>query len=86
LFLQLIADGESYRIVIPPAAMEAIARQREALTVKGRRIRGKQAATDRKARGELPGFMKGKQPRKAAQPRPRGKPLIEVLGEDETTE
>jgi hypothetical protein len=60
IFLQYVDDVGSVRIAIPPAAAEAIARQREALTTKVRKRVGKQSADARKARGELPGFMKHK--------------------------
>lgn len=60
VFLQYVDDTGSVRIAIPPAAADAIARQREALTTKVRKRVGKEAAQARKARGELPGFMKNK--------------------------
>lgn len=65
IFLQVIDDAGSVRLVIPPEAADAIARQRDALTSKIRRRIGKEQAEARKARGELPGFMKaGKGKRK----------------------
>lgn len=67
IFLQYM-DGERHvRMVIPPAAADAILRQRDSLTTKVRRIVGKNSAAARKARGELPGFMKnpGKRKKKA---------------------
>lgn len=60
IFLQYIDDEGSVRIVIPPAAADAIARQRESLTAKVRKRVGKESAEARKARGEEPAFMKGK--------------------------
>jgi hypothetical protein len=60
VFLQYVDGDGSVRMVIPPAAADAIARQRDALTTKVRRKVGKDNAAARKARGELPGFMKGK--------------------------
>lgn len=60
IFLQVIDDQGSVRIHLPPAAAEAIARQRDALSTKNRRKAGKEQAQARKARGELPGFMKGR--------------------------
>lgn len=58
IFLQYLDGTGSVRIAIPPAAADAIARQRDALTTKVRKRIGKDAAAARKARGELPGFMK----------------------------
>ncbi len=60
VFLQYVDAEKSVRIAIPPAAADAIARQRDALTTKVRKRIGKASAAARKARGELPGFMKGK--------------------------
>ena len=60
IFLQYVDDTGSVRIAIPPAAAEAIARQRDALTVKVRKRIGKESAQARKARGEEPAFMKKK--------------------------
>jgi hypothetical protein len=60
VFLQYVDDAGSMRIVIPPAAADAISRQRDSLTTKVRRNVGKAQAMARKARGELPGFMKPK--------------------------
>jgi hypothetical protein len=66
IFLQYM-DGEKHvRLVIPPQAADAIARQRDSLTTKVRRAVGKATAAARKARGELPGFMKGKRKAKKA--------------------
>ncbi len=61
IFLQYIDDTGSYRIVIPPAAADAIARQREALTSKVRKRVAREQAQARKARGEKPAFMKKKE-------------------------
>lgn len=58
IFLQYLDSDRSIRIAIPPQAAEAIARQRESLTTKVRKKVGKDSAAARKARGELPGFMK----------------------------
>lgn len=58
IFLQYVDGNGSVRIAIPPEAADAIARQRDALTTKVRRKIGKERAAERKARGELPGFMK----------------------------
>lgn len=58
IFLQCADDSGLVRLVIPPKVADAIARQRDSLTVKVRRAIGKAQAAARKARGELPGFMK----------------------------
>lgn len=58
IFLQHIDEHGAVRIAIPPAAAEAIARQRDALTTKVRKRVSKEQAQARKARGEVPGFMK----------------------------
>ena len=60
IFLQYVDAEKSVRIAIPPEAADAIARQRDALTTKVRKRLGKQQAAERKARGELPGFLKAK--------------------------
>lgn len=60
IFLEYVDGSGSIRIAIPPQVALTIARQRDALTVKVRRRVGKDSAAARKARGELPGFMKGK--------------------------
>src|SRR5947208_3209943 len=64
VFLEMLSDDGQVRLVIPPKVADAIARQRDALTTKVRRKVGKANAADRKARGELPGFMKGRKPAK----------------------
>lgn len=58
IFLQYVDDTGSIRIFLPPAATAAIIRQHDALTTKVRKKVGKAQAAARKARGELPGFMK----------------------------
>jgi hypothetical protein len=60
LFVVYVDGERSVRLVLPPKVTEAIARQREALTSKVRKKVGKDQAAARKARGELPGFLKGK--------------------------
>lgn len=64
IFVQYMDGAGSVRIAIPPAAADAIARQRDSLTTKVRRRVGKETAAARAARGELPGFMKTKKPGK----------------------
>jgi hypothetical protein len=60
LFMQYVDDTGSQRIVIPHGVIDAIVRQRDSLTTKVRKKIGKANAAARKARGELPGFMKPK--------------------------
>ncbi len=60
IFIQYMDAGGMIRLAIPPGAADAIARQRDALTTKIRRKTGRDSAAARKARGELPGFMKKK--------------------------
>ncbi len=66
--VQYIDDNGSMRIVLPPEVADAIARQRDALTLKVRKRLGKEQASARKARGEVPAFLKagkrGKRKRK----------------------
>lgn len=60
IFLVYVDGDTSIRIAIPPPVADAIARQRDSLTTKVRKKVGKALAAERKARGELPGFMKAK--------------------------
>lgn len=60
IFLQYIDADRSLRIVIPPEVASTIARQREALTTKVRKKVARDQAAARKARGEVPAFLKGK--------------------------
>jgi hypothetical protein len=60
IFLETMSREGMVRLVIPPAVAEAISRQRDSLTKRSRRAAGRANAAERKARGELPGFMKRK--------------------------
>ena len=60
IFLQYVDGNGSVRIVIPPSAADAIARQRDALTAKTRKRAAKAEAQRRKAAGIEPGFLKFK--------------------------
>jgi len=60
VFLQYVDDTGSIRMVIPHRAIQAILRQHEALTGKVRRHVAREQAAARKARGEVPGFLKKK--------------------------
>ena len=66
IFVEYIGTEGSTRIVLPPEVADAIARQRDALTTKNRKRVGKESAAARKARGELPGFMRTKKTKKAS--------------------
>jgi hypothetical protein len=48
------------RLILPPAVVGTIVRQRDGLTARSRSNAAKATAKARKDRGELPGFMKGK--------------------------
>jgi hypothetical protein len=60
IFLQYVDGDGSIRLVIPPAAADVIARQRDSLGTKVRKKVAREQAQARKARGELPAFLKGK--------------------------
>lgn len=60
ILMEYVDGRGSRRIVIPPAVAEAIARQRDALTDKSRSKAAKRVAQERKDRGEVPGFLRGK--------------------------
>lgn len=60
---QVNAQG-SARYILPPKVLEALDRQRDALTTKIRRRHGKRIAEERKAAGLQPGFMKGRRRRR----------------------
>lgn len=58
VFVEYIDADGSMRLVLPPAVIETIARQRDALTTKIRRRSAKAEAARRKAAGIKPGFLK----------------------------
>ncbi len=60
VFIECVSADGSFRLVLPPRVADAIARQRDALATKVRVKLGRAAAAERKARGEVPGFMKGR--------------------------
>lgn len=60
VFIEYIDPEQSFRVVLPPAVTEAIARQRDSLTSKNRKRAAKAEAARRKAAGIEPGFLKGK--------------------------
>jgi hypothetical protein len=59
-FVQITGPEGLQRVHLPPKVTDAIARQRDALTASTRSATGKRLAAERKARGEVPGFMKKK--------------------------
>ena len=64
VFIEYHDRGGALRLVLPPTVADAIARQRDALTAKVRRRVGRESAAARKARGEVPAFLKFKPKRK----------------------
>lgn len=68
IFIECIDEaGAVTRLALPPKVSDAIASQRESLTARRRSQAAKRLAAERKARGEVPGFMKnpGKRKKKA---------------------
>lgn len=69
VFVQYIGKDGSLRLALPPDVADTIARQRDALGTKNRRIVAKRVAAERKAAGIAPGFLKnpgqGRKKRKA---------------------
>lgn len=59
VFVEVIGKEGAYRFVLMPEAANAIARQRDSLKTIVQRKHGKRLAAERKARGEVPGFMRG---------------------------
>lgn len=64
IFVQTVDADGSIRIAIPPSVADAIARQRDALTTKVRRVHGKRNAEARKAAGIAPFGGKARRGRK----------------------
>jgi hypothetical protein len=58
IFLEVVSEGQTVRLAIPPEVANVIARQRDALTAKTRSKAARRLAEDRKARGEVPGFLR----------------------------
>jgi hypothetical protein len=58
ILIECIDDGGVTRIALPPRVANAVASQRDALTARRRSAAAKRVAADRKARGEVPGFMR----------------------------
>jgi hypothetical protein len=59
-FVERVDETGVIRMYLPPKVVNAIVRQRDALSAKSRSLRGKEQAQARKDRGEVPGFMKKK--------------------------
>lgn len=60
IFIQYVDDNGAVRLAIPPAAADAIARQRDALTTKSRKRAARERAQADKAAGKVPGFLRVK--------------------------
>lgn len=58
IFLEVVASGETVRLVIPPEVADVIARQRDALGAKTRSKAARRVAAERKERGEVPFIRK----------------------------
>lgn len=58
IFVEVVSEEGTVRLVLPPKVSAVIARQRDTLTGKSRSRAARSVAEDRKARGEVPGFMK----------------------------
>lgn len=59
IFLEVVSADRIVRIALPPKVADTIARQRDALTARGRSKAARAAAQDRKDRGVVP-FAKKK--------------------------
>lgn len=58
VFLECVNQQGTVRLILPASVADAIARQRDQLTGKSRSRAARSVAEARKARGELPAFMK----------------------------
>jgi hypothetical protein len=58
LFVEVMGQSGAVRLALPPEVTAAIARQRDALTDKARSRAATAVAADRKARGEVPAFLR----------------------------
>ena len=61
IFVECVDESGVTRLALPPKVANAIAAQRKSLTAKRRSLAAEKLAQERKARGELPGFMRNKQ-------------------------
>lgn len=64
IFIEYIGTEGSMRLALPPAVTDTIARQRDALTAKNRRLGAQAAVVTRKAKGIVPAFLKKKPTKK----------------------
>lgn len=60
IFVECVDEAGVTRLALPPKVANAIASQRDSLTARRRSKAAKRVAQERKDRGELPGFMRGK--------------------------
>lgn len=58
IFIECTDDTGVTRIALPPKVANVIASQRDSLTTKRRRKAARRVAADRKARGEVPAFLR----------------------------
>lgn len=58
IFVEYMSGEESFRVPLPPAVADCIARQRDALTTKNRKRAAKAEAARRKAQGIQPAFLR----------------------------
>lgn len=61
VFITAVNAEGSQRFVLPPRVLATIDRQRQSTQTMVRRRHGKRIAEERKARGEQPAFLRGKQ-------------------------
>lgn len=64
IFVECVDETGVTRLALPPKVADVIASQRESLTTRRRSNAAKKLAQERKARGEVPAFMRGKKGRK----------------------
>lgn len=60
IFVEVVSEEGTVRLVLPPKVSSVIARQRDSLASKNRSRSAKASAQERMARGEVPGFARGR--------------------------
>ena len=60
VFIEVMGQDGAVRLALPPEVTAIIARQRDALTDKSRSRAARAVAAERKARGEVPAFLKAR--------------------------
>jgi hypothetical protein len=60
IFIECVDDTGVTRLALPPRVANAIASQRDSITTRRRSQSAKRVARERMARGEVPGFLRGK--------------------------